>query len=435
MKRKLTDNLSLKIISILIGIVLWLVVVNIDNPVISKSFTLSNVELVNEAYIDDTGLVCLRDGEATPVRVTITGERSMLNGITASDISVVADLQQAVSLETNPVMIPVTASCNGVSPANITVWPQNVSVTLEEKVTGEFMVGVNSGDSKPGKGYEIGTQTVSPEKVRITGPGSLIRKIDKVNVYVNVEGVTEDFTETANMSVIDKNGETLSVTQMNNLRFDNDGRVTVATKLWKTRSDIRPEVRYRGEPAEGYVLDSVSTVPETVSVAGTKEALELLKGNGNIIEIDDESVDISGQDSDKEFKIDISQYMPEGLKLTSGSNNEILVTFRILPEGGKRLSIPTSKISVKGKKEGLQISFEIDKLEIRVKADDEQKIVDFDEKDEEAVKASIDVEGMDEGSYQIPVEITLPDGFELLEEASTEIVISKVSTASDTTEE
>ena len=54
-------------------------------------------------------------------------------------------------------------------------------------------------------------------------------------------------------------------------------------KLWKVRSDIRISAGYTGEPAEGYVVDSVTTVPETFSVAGSEEALNNLKLQGNTI--------------------------------------------------------------------------------------------------------------------------------------------------------
>ena len=52
-----------------------------------------------------------------------------------TDISAVADLQQAVSLDTNPVMVPITVTCSvpGVSPSDIKVTPQNLSVNLDEK--------------------------------------------------------------------------------------------------------------------------------------------------------------------------------------------------------------------------------------------------------------------------------------------------------------
>ena len=429
MKKLVTDNLALKLISLLIGIVLWLVVGNINNPTISKSFTVTDVGLVNEAYIDETGLVCLQESEDTPVRVTITAERKKLSGISTADITAVADLQQAVSLETDPVMIPVLVSCNGIPPENISVYPRNIAVKLEEKVTSEFMVSVNTGETRPGAGYEIGTQTVTPEKVRITGPGSLIQKIDKVSVNISVDGVTEDFVQTGNVDVIDKNGEMFTTSQINNLRLENNGKVNVVTKLWKTRSDIGLHIQYFGSPAEGCLVESVSTVPETLTVAGTQEALDILRENENTLTISDRSVDISGASKDREFKLDISQYLPEGLKLTSGSSSEIIVNIHVLPEEGKRISIPTTQISVEGKDSGLQVAFDIDKLELRVISDDEHDITDFNEKMAEEIVASINVEGLDPGDQTVPVDITLPDGFRLLEPASTEIVISEISTA------
>lgn len=425
MKRKWTENIPLKIVSVVVGILVWLVVVNVDNPIVDKTFVVQNVELVNEAYIDDTGKVCMQDEKQTSVRVTITGERKLLSRISIDDIHAVADLQQAVSLDTNPVMIPITATCTGISPSNIKVSPQNLSVQLEEKVTSEFMVTVvNSDESSPGKGYEIGSQTVSPEKVRITGPKSLVNKIDKVNVNVNVDGITQDTSETANLTIRDKNGEVISESFMNNLRIDNDGKVTVTTKLWEVRSNVKINADYVGEPATGYVVDSITTVPGTLSVAGTKEALENLRQDGNTIWLDGGSVDISGAKNDVEEKVNVSQFLPDDLKLTSGSSEEVWVSINILPEGGQIFNIPTSNVKVKDKSEDLQVSFEIDKIEVRVKALTEEA----GELKDEDIQASIDLKDKKEGSYEIPVSIQLPEGYELIDDVTTEVKISKVST-------
>lgn len=200
MKTKRPNNFPLKIMSLAVAILVWLIVVNVDNPVISKTYIISNVELINKQYIEDTDKVCMRDDEQTPVRVTIKAERKTLSRITAENIQAVADAQQAVSLETNPVMIPISVTCPGISQNNISVQPQNMSVRLEDRATAEFMVTVNSGEGMPGKGYEIGSQIVSPEKVRITGPKSMINKIDKVIANVDVNGITEDTTDTENLT-------------------------------------------------------------------------------------------------------------------------------------------------------------------------------------------------------------------------------------------
>ena len=428
MRKKITNNIPLKIISLLIGFLVWLIVVNIDNPIISRSFTIQNIEILNEAYIDDVledaGKVALRNAESPTVRVTITGERKNVNGITSGDIHLTADMQQALSLNTDPVMIPIVASCDKNGVASITVSPPNLSVKLEDKATSTFPVTVNNGDSRPGKGYEIGTQSVEPDSILITGPYSLVKIIDKVNVTTSaVNGATDDVTESGTVEVIDKNGEILSQIAMKNLRFDNEGRVTVTTHLWKTRSDISLDVAVAGMPAEGYMVDEVTTVPDTISVAGTDEALEHLSQLGNVIRIEDASVDVSGASDDVETKIDITQYLPEDIRLTSGSSNEVSVTVTVLPDGGRSYSIPTSSIRVLNKEEDMQAFFEVDRIEVRLKAADENGLDSFHEED---LEATIDLTGKEEGTYELPVDIQLPDGITLLNEVSTEVTVSKV---------
>ena len=59
MKKKLGNNLGLKILSFVIAILVWLFVVNVNNPIGTKSFVISDVQLLNEAYIDADGKMCI----------------------------------------------------------------------------------------------------------------------------------------------------------------------------------------------------------------------------------------------------------------------------------------------------------------------------------------------------------------------------------------
>ena len=61
MKEKLTNNLSLKILSLLVAILVWLLAINIDNPIVKKTFIVTDVQLLNEAYIDADGKMCMRN--------------------------------------------------------------------------------------------------------------------------------------------------------------------------------------------------------------------------------------------------------------------------------------------------------------------------------------------------------------------------------------
>jgi YbbR domain-containing protein len=84
-------------------------------------------------------------------------------------------------------------------------------------------------------------------------------------------------------------------------------------------------------------------------------------------------------------------------------------------------------IEVENRPQDLQVAFETDKIEIRIKATDGE-IEDF---DESKIRASVDLQGKEEGNHEIPVKIQLPEGYELLENVTTEVKISQVSSATD----
>lgn len=427
MKRRLTENIPLKIMSILVGILVWILVVNIDDPIRTVTHVVTDVELVNVAYIDNEGLMCLPDEDPQSVRVHITGKRKTVEKISTQDIVAVADLQQALSLETDPVMVPITVTCDGISSSNIEISPRNLKIHLQKKMTQEFAVSVASGDSKPATGYEIGTLTSSPEKIQITGPSSLINRIGVVSAGIDVNGAAEDVTQQVTPVIYDKNGDRFTETQMRYLNFSN---VTVTAKLWKIRSNVNLIADYTGEPAEGYYVDSVVTVPDVVSVAGNKTALETLTDNGNSIEIAAENIDISGKREDYEEKLAITGMLPEGLKLISGSSEDVWVRVVILPEGSKAYRIPSSMISVLHQPEGMQSAFVADGIEVRIRKLQE-KLPDL---NPEEILLSIDLENMYEGSFELPVEVTLPDGYELVEKVTAEVTVSQISSVENDVE-
>ena len=398
MKKKVANNISLKILSLIIAVVVWLLVVNIDNPIGTKSFVVSDVQLLNEAYIDADGKMCIQDSEQTPIRVTIKAQRKILDKLTVADLRATADLQQAVSLDTDPVMVPITVSCEKVLPNNIEVTPNNLSLHLEDKDTQEFVVNVTTNNTKPDKRYEVGSLTSNPEKIKITGPKSLINKIDKVNASIDVDGATEDVTQETEVKIIDKNGEEFSDTDAGYL---NISKVYVTARLWKVQTDVKISAEYTGTPASGYQVESVSTTPNVISIAGSEEALDF------------------------EAKINISDYLPEGLKLTSDSSEDVFVRVNILPEGSNVCEVPTKNITVENQPDGMQVAFDTANIEVRIKKSDES----LDDLTEDEIKASIDLDGKEEGSYEVPVNVSVPKGYELVDEVTTGVEVSRISTA------
>ncbi len=432
-KRKITDNLSLKIMSVAIAIVVWLIVVNIDNPVGTNYYTITDVELINKEYVessDTIGKMCMPEENQDSVRVAITASKKIRDRIRLSDITAVADLQQAVSLDTDPVMVPITVTCSasGVLPSDIKVTPQNLTVNLDEKETQEFVVNVSKGDTKPGKDYEVGSLTASPEKIRITGPKTLVNKIDKVNAAIALDGNTEDYTQEVNLTIYDKNQEALSESEMNSLRIENNAKVVVTAKLWKIRTGVKIAAGYVGTPAGGYQVGSVKTVPDTISVAGNTEDLESLSENDNMITIPADRIDISGESKDVERKISLKNLLPDNVKLTSDSSEDVWVTVSILPVGSQEFNLPTKNIEVKNKPDNLQVTFETAQIALRIRSESED-LADLNI--DEDVKAEIDLKDKEVGNYKAPVKLSLPDGYEMVEDVYTEVVISPASVSDE----
>lgn len=424
MKEKITNNLSLKILSLIVAILVWLLVINVDNPIVTKTYVVSEVQLLNEAYIDADGKMCMRDENQEPVRVTIKAQRKILDDITTFDIRAVADIQQAVSLDTTPVMVPITATVGKIPAENIQVNPRNLSLHIEDKETQEFVVNVTTNNTRPDRGYEIGSLVSSPEKLRITGPTSLINKIDKVTASVDVGGETSDVTRETDVSVIDKNGEEFSSQDMSYL---NVSKVYVTARLWKVRTDVKISAECSGVPKEGYQIESVTTTPNVLSVAGNDETLSALAEQNNTIWIPADAIDISGRDKDYETKINISEYLPDGVKLTSDSSEDVFIHVNILPLGSTVCDLPTKNISVKNLPDGMQAAFDAAQIEIRVRKTKED-LGDLRTKD---IKASIDLKDKEEGACEVPVNIEIPEGYELVDEVTTAVEVSKISKAEE----
>ena len=103
MKDKLKKNLGLKILSLLIAVVIWILIVNVDDPVETKKFEDITVTPINGEVITGKDKVYTITGGST-VDVSVTGRRSFVNSLSRSDIVAVADLKPLLSITTSFVL-------------------------------------------------------------------------------------------------------------------------------------------------------------------------------------------------------------------------------------------------------------------------------------------------------------------------------------------
>ena len=417
LKQRLKNNWTLKLASVAIAFLIWLVVGNINDPIIQMVYSNVKVNISNGSYIESRGMTYRLDSNYQTVSVTLRGNSSKVTKRN-DDIVVEADLTQIVDMDSTPVMVPVTVKCKDISAENITVSPITIPIEIEERETKDFMIAVNYGDSVPGAGYEVGKIYANPEKISVSGPESIIDKIDRVVANVSVEGMTVNSSKKANLIIYDKNQEIMSDKEMQYLTFDiGDSKVDVYVELWSTVSGVTFTCDPKGTPANGYAVSKIVTTPSEISLAGTEEALETLKKNGNQIEIPSRLVDIGNARETVECKIDLAEILPSGTKTVSNQAESIIVEVGILPLGSKQISLPTQNIQALNLTGELQTVFTDTALTVTVRGKEE----DLKNVTAASIKASIDCSGLDEGTYNLPVTITLPNNITLLSEITANV--------------
>ena len=106
MKERLMNNIGLKVLAFLAASMLWLMVVNIDDPVTTKTFYNIPVSVVNEEVLSESNQTYQIVDDMQTVSVTVKAKRKTLNRIKNEDIIAIADMKE-LTLKTQ---IPISVS-------------------------------------------------------------------------------------------------------------------------------------------------------------------------------------------------------------------------------------------------------------------------------------------------------------------------------------
>lgn len=401
MKKWITNNTGLKVVSIVFALMLWLIVVSIDNPVTKREFTNVQVELTNEDAITDKEKVCSVMDNSNIITITVRGPRTVVESLSASDFKATADLRELTEFEFVPIEIqPLRYKDKLTSVESKT---KNVKVSIEELAVKQFAIRT-SVDGTPADGYAVGKRTLSQNIVKIYGPASIMSTINRVVAEVNVSDMSSDINTPVSLTVYDGNDKAIDTSRLK-LSVDS---VNVSVEMLKTK-EVPIKAGTKGTPAEGYrVLGDVVCAPETVVIAAKENVLAEI----NEIRVPDEAIDVTGLDKSFEKMIDLSQYVDEDVYIIS--DTEFLATITIEQLEKKEFYYPVTSVTIENLKENYKsIYTSFDPLKLQIWGTNE-KLQELETAD---ISASIDLSSIDStGNYTIPVKITLPEGYNLFEE-------------------
>lgn len=342
MKKRLTNNFSMKIISLLLAIVFWLVVVSIEDPESTKNFTIPvtkiNEELVRES--DKTYEVI----SGNTVAITVRARQSVLSDLGVEDFQAIADFANLSF--TGAIPIEVTVLHNS-SQVDITKGANTMmQVSIEELASVDKVVSTKAEGSVI-TGKALGTITVEPNMIRMEGAKTIIDRIASVYAVVNVSGISEDCSFVVEPVVYDSNGDVIDTTDIIFSEESLNVNVTLLdTKVVPVKWNINVSA------ASGYGIASKDYTPAEIEIAGSKEQLSAVK---EIVLEDYVAYDLT---ESLEYEVDLEQTVKAmGVSIVNPEENRnIKVAVRVAPYEQKTGVVEFSAVELVGKSDKYKYS-------------------------------------------------------------------------------
>lgn len=318
MLKKLTNNLGLKILALAFSCILWLVSININDPLSQQSYDVT-VQMQNMDLLTDQGKYVEITDNSASVRVNVRAARSVLSSLDSTNIVAIADINKMT--EGNLVPIELSVSKTGEKVEKLIPDHDYVSLDVEntKKIQLPILVQVQN---EPASEYILGGTSTAQNAVIISGPESIIDRVKNAVVDINVDGATSDVNIVLPIRLYDDNGNEIISSKITK----SVSEVTTTASIWYTKT-VPVEYEVVGEAREGYEMKGgVKATTTEVLIAGKANILK----NINKIEVT-EAIDISDVTRTAESLIDIKKYLPTGVSFAdSNFDSKVVLTAHIV---------------------------------------------------------------------------------------------------------
>ena len=344
--KRITHNLGYKLLSLLFAAVLWIFVVNYDDPKMTKNFT-SSVSLENASYLTEMGKCYTVLDNSNVIQFSVTAKRSYMEKLASTDFKVSADFQNIIIDEEKGIgSVPIDVSAlRYSSQVTIPVTNKELVVALEDVQTSQFIVNAQTTGTL-NEDKVLGEVKATPNLIRISGPKSVMEQVSSVYARIDVTGMTGDVSAACIPVLCDEYDNPVD----SSLLTYNTSTITVNAEILDTK-DVGLVFGVTGEPDEGFILENIEYEPLTVTVKGKVSALNRITN----INVPASALDISGARGDVKQTIDVSSYLPSGVSLVG--DGKVNVTAVIDSIVSKNITYFTSRVEVLNLPEDCSLRF------------------------------------------------------------------------------
>lgn len=419
MKEKIFKNLSLKILSVVFAVVLWTIIVNIYDPTTSYTFSNVSVQLINtESLTDKNYSYEIVDGGK--ISVYVSGPKSVVTNIKASDIVATADLSK-ISAFADYVDIHVSVVRNGQTLNNVEAAPKTSAVRLSIENRDTKTINVNTEvTGKPADGYALVKQTLNPTSIKVTGPSSIIDTIDHAGITFDVTGATDEVHGDADIHLYDEEEN-----EIKDVSVDlSQSSVSYTAQVVRIKT-VAVEAGYSGTPKDGYTVSSVTLNQNYVQVYGDENALNNLEK----IVIPSNNINVDELDKDRIYKFSLENYIDKSLHILK--NSRVEVTVKVGTTTTKSITLNTSDIRVIGLDTSMTYGFADKTYNIEIEGNTD--LVSTIDTSKISVSADLSTY-KSSGTVDIKLSVSLPEGISLKNDVTVKAELKNNNTETSSSE-
>lgn len=245
MKKLLSSDNSLMIMSFIIAIIIWIYTSFVIDPLITVNVNDIPIQFVGQEQLEEKGLAVISES-ATTVAIEIEGSRKKMGSYDMHSIIAKADVSKADEGDV-PVIITIPFGESKIIDQSVT----EVQVKVEPIAEKTLDIGVNTVGTLA-ESYMSGDIEVKPKKVTVKGAASAVEKVSKATVKLNVSDADVDFDTQLPIIFLDEKGKELTELDGVLKRVLTDcSKVDVHCPVFKIK-EVSPSAIFDDELPEGF---------------------------------------------------------------------------------------------------------------------------------------------------------------------------------------
>ncbi|MBQ6105068.1 MAG: hypothetical protein IJL03_03860 [Lachnospiraceae bacterium] len=335
----------MKLLSFVLAFLIWIVIMSLSDPVTTRQIdgiTLETRHKDDFNNLEENANLSIDILTKGTVSIKVSGSRSELEGLTASDFVAYADFNDFVGINAIPINVEARSE-NTRKNVNIDWQSMTVMqvklVKSKEKLINVIVEPVNVPDDK----YAL-TKSVSSNLLQVTGPEEVVDKISKLGGYVDISKLGINTWQQVTLKPYDKDGNEMDVASLELAQTS----VLVEVEMLPTK-DVEVIIDTdETEVVNGFGIYKIELAPQIVRIAASEGMIR----NVNTIHIPlvpDEPLLKQIKPYTKDF--DINKFLKEGVYLKS-ENNIVSVSVTVEPITEKEIVFDLTELNVLNMPEG-----------------------------------------------------------------------------------